>query len=91
MEALLIGLAVAFNFLIIKVKIEKGRYQDAAFDAASLALLSIMFAGSMGGMIIATVGSAIISLSLLISPPKFLSKVDSSGFWQEFKSKLPKR
>jgi hypothetical protein len=89
MEALLIGLATAFNFLILKTKIEKSRYQDAIFDAIVLLLLSIMFGGTLGGMVIATIGSAIVSLSLLISPPKFLSNIETTSFVAEFKSKLP--
>lgn len=59
------------NVLIIKWKAEKKRYEDAAFDAALLILLSWVFSGSYGGLVVATISSAIISLYLIASPPKF--------------------
>lgn len=70
MEFAVIGLAVAFNFLIIKVKFERKRYADGTLDVLLLAIISFLFAGSFGGLVVATVASAIISLYLLISPPK---------------------
>ncbi len=63
------GLATAFNVLIIFRKIEKKRHQDAFFDASLLVLLSLVFEGSLGGMMVATVASAIISLYFLFNPP----------------------
>ena len=65
-----IGIAVAFNFLIIKWKFEHSRYSDAVFDIATLAIISFLFAGSFGGLVVATVASAVISLYLLAFPPK---------------------
>ncbi len=59
------------NILIIKWKAEKKRYEDAIFDAAILVLLSWVFSGSYGGLVVATISSAIISLYLIASPPKF--------------------
>ena len=89
MEALIIGIAAGFNFLIIKWKIEKGRYSDAVLDGFLLFLLAVMFGQTLGGMIIATIGSAMVSLALLANPPK-LPSIDSD-FIKEFKSKLPQR
>lgn len=71
MDSLIIGFAAAFNFLIIKWKFEKERYDDACLDIFLLGALSYMFGGTMGGMIIATIGSAVVSVSLLIKPPNF--------------------
>ena len=93
MEALLIGIATAFNFLIIKWKIEKKRYEDAGLDFIILVILSMLFSGSLGGMVIATIASAIVSIMFMVSPPKFLTKVDSgksSEFLKEFKNRMPK-
>lgn len=70
---LIIGIAVAFNFLIIKTKFERKRYSDAILDLFLLTVISFLFAGSFGGLVVATVASAIISLYLLAFPPKFPS------------------
>lgn len=70
MEYIVIGIAVAFNFLIIKYKFERSRYADATLDTALLVIISFLFAGSFGGLVVATVASATISLLLLIWPPK---------------------
>ena len=69
MLAIIMGLATAFNVLIIFRKVEKKRHQDAFFDAGLLVLLSLVFGGSLGGMMVATVASAIISLYFLFNPP----------------------
>ena len=86
MEALLIGIAAAFNFLIIKWKLEKKRYEDAILDVVVLLSLSAMFGGTMGGMVIATIGSAIVSLTFIAKPPQFLK---NSNFIEEWKKRLP--
>ena len=70
MEFIIIGLAVSFNFLVIKVKFERNRYSDAILDLSLLAVISFMFAGSFGGLVVATVASFVISLFLLFFPPK---------------------
>jgi len=81
MGFLLIGIATAFNLLIIKYKLEHRRYEDATLDAAILFGLAAIFSGSYGGLVVATISSAIISLYLLASPPRFLSS--SSGTTNE--------
>lgn len=73
MEFILIGIVSAFNLIIIKVKLEKKRYEDAVFDLSLMALLAFLFSGSYGGMVVAMVASLAISIYLLISPPKFTS------------------
>jgi hypothetical protein len=72
MEFLIIGMATAMNVLIIKWKVEKKRYEDAIFDGAVLIGLSLVFSGTYGGLVVATIASAIISLFLIASPPKFV-------------------
>lgn len=68
---LVMGLAAAFNIIIIKWKIENSRYADAALDGGILIAFTLVFGGTLGGMVIATVGAAIVSLYLLAFPPKF--------------------
>ena len=75
MEFLIIGLATAFNVLVIKIKLERLRYEDAAFDAILLILLSLVFGGTYAGMVVATISSAIISVYFMASPPKFFRKL----------------
>ena len=71
MEMLVIGIATAFNFMILKWKFEHERYADLALDVATLVALSFLFGGTLGGMTIAMIPSACVSLFLLVSPPKF--------------------
>ena len=87
---MLIGLATAFNALIIKWKVEKSRYEDAALDVAILIVFVSIFSGSMGGAVIATISSFIVSIYLLMSPPKFLNSDEAKNFITEFKKRLPK-
>lgn len=67
---LIIGVAVFFNFAVIKFKVERLRYADAVLDVTLLAIVSFLFGGSFGGLVVATVASALISLYLFFSPPK---------------------
>ena len=76
MQILIIAIATASNIIIIKWKFEHDRYADAMLDAGILVLLAIVFGGSIAGLQIATVTSAIISLYLLMSPPtKLVAKL----------------
>lgn len=68
MELLVMAFATAFNLMIIKWKFENKRVMDAILDASILGMLALVFSGSLGGMMIATSSSALISLYLLWSP-----------------------
>ena len=90
MEALLIGVAASLNFLVIYWKIEHKRFIDAALDGGVLFLLTMMFNQSTGGMVIATIASAVISLFLLIKKPELpIPDIDAKAFIEEFRKKLP--
>ena len=67
---IVIGITVAFNLIIIKLKLERVRYSDAALDAGVLAGLSFLFMGTISGLMVATVASAIVSIYLWFYPPK---------------------
>lgn len=69
MEFFIIGIAVAFNFLVIYAKLSNKRYLDGILDFTLLAILSILFGGSYAGLVVSTVASAIISIYLFFFPP----------------------
>ena len=71
MEFLITGIAVAFNLMVIKWKFEKRRYGDASLDACSLFIVTTVFSGTYGSLVVGTIASAIISVYLYIYPPKF--------------------
>lgn len=75
MEILIIGIVTAFNVLVIKWKLEKQRYEDAAFDFLLLLGLSFVFAGTYAGMAVATITSLIISIYFMMSPPLFITNI----------------
>ena len=89
MEFLIIGIAVAFNFLIIKEKLQRGRYEDGIFDLALLALLTMVFSGTYGALVVGTIASAFISLYFMISPPTFFS--GTNGFLAKFKERATRK
>lgn len=74
MEAAVIGIATAFNFIVILFKFKRHRYEDACFDLAIFIVISYMFAGTISGMSVGMVASAIVSIWLWFDPPKFLQK-----------------
>ena len=76
---IVMGIAVAFNLIIIKWKIEHERYSDALLDGIVLVLLGIIFAGTISGLMVGTVASAIVSLYLMIVPPKEFFKLNTNG------------
>ena len=85
----IMGLATAFNILIIFKKIEMKRHQDAFFDASLLVILTIVFGGSLGGMMVATVASAIISFYFLFNEPKLFPKSTTEKSTKSSKTPKP--
>ena len=75
MEFLIIAVATFFNFMILKWKFEHERYADLAFDITCLVCISWLFGGTLGGMTIAMISSALISIYLIPYPPKFLNGI----------------
>jgi len=77
MEMMLImGAAVAFNIIIIKWKFDSGRTSDAILDTLVLVIVGFVFMGTISGLMVGTIASAIVSLYLLISPPKEYFKLN---------------
>lgn len=77
MYILVIGVFTALNFIFIKWKISKGRYSDATLDIGAFIALNWMFGGTMSGMSIAMVASAIFSVYLYYSPPSWSIEEDT--------------
>lgn len=64
------GLAVSFNIVIILWKFSKDRIADAILDGAILAIVTYVFSGTYSALVVGTIASCVVSLYLLINPPK---------------------
>jgi Mn2+/Fe2+ NRAMP family transporter len=82
MEFLVLGLIVAVNFIIVKMKLDRKRWEDAVFDVLTLLVIMALFSGSYAGLIVGSVASLFISLYFFASPPKFFS--GKNGFLHTF-------
>ncbi len=91
MEFLILGLVVAVNFIVIKMKLDRKRWEDAIFDVLTMLTVMALFSGSYAGLIVGSVASLFISLYFYASPPKFFS--GDNGFLKEFikRAKRPER
>jgi hypothetical protein len=89
MELAIIGIIAALNFIIIKIKFSKKRYEDGAFDVILLLIIMALFGGSYAGLVVGTVASLFISLYFLASPPEFFSGKD--GMLHTFLQKAKRR
>jgi hypothetical protein len=81
MEFIIIGLVSAFNLLVIKFKFDRKRYEDAILDLTLMIVLAVLFQGTYAGMVVAMVGSLVISIFLFLSPPTITNKF--KGFFKE--------
>jgi len=68
MEFLIIAIALVFNFIILKVKLENGNYLNAVVDGLVFIVIAAIMGGTLGGMVIAAIASAIFSLYLMYYP-----------------------
>jgi len=66
--AVALGIAVLFNFIILRIKWNRGEYSNVGVDLGMLLLLNIFFGGSILGVVSATFGSTLISLYLMKYP-----------------------
>lgn len=85
MEFLILGLIVAINFIVIKIKLDCKRWEDAVFDVLTMLVVMALFSGSYAGLIVGSVASLFISLYFFASPPKFFS--GEKGFLHTFLSR----
>lgn len=64
------AVATAFNFLIIIYKLQKRRFFHASVDFICFAAIAILFSSTITGLQIGMIASLLISLYLLLFPPK---------------------
>ena len=67
---LIMGSAVAFNFIVILIKLQRKRGLDALIDAAILGVVGTIMSGSTSLLMVGTVASLISSIYLWFSRPK---------------------
>ena len=65
------GIALAFNILVVLWKFTHNRVGNAMVDGALLIAVAMLFSSSTALLIIGTIGSALVSLYLLIFPIQF--------------------
>ena len=65
---LMIGLAVAFNFIVIIRKYKLKRYFDASLDTMILAIICILFSGTFSALVTGTIASMFVSFYLYFNP-----------------------
>ena len=66
---MLIGLAVAANIIFILVKYKQHRFADATLDFILLGVVTLVFSGSYGALVVGTIASVVVSIYLYFSPP----------------------
>lgn len=88
MEFIVIGLAVAFNCIIIKEKFQRGRTEDGTFDLILLVTITLVFSGTYGALVVGTIASAFISIYFMASPPTFFTNL---RIGDKIKKKLAKK
>jgi hypothetical protein len=66
--AIILGIIVLFNFVVLRIKYTKGLYIDMAIDITMLIVLNTIFGGTAVGALSATAGSTMISLYLIWFP-----------------------
>ena len=70
MEAIILGIITALNIIVVLWKIRHHRILDGILDGGALILVTKVFAGGVASLTIGAIGSFIVSLYLLLFPPK---------------------
>ena len=70
MSILVLGIALWFNFITIYYKLKHGNIVNGIFDGVVLVLIMMLTAGSLAGMSIGTIASALFSIYLVFDPIK---------------------
>jgi uncharacterized membrane protein YczE len=68
MDLIIIGIAVAFNLIIVLRKAQAGQYLNALVDGTLLGLVAVFFSVSTAALIIGTIGSLLVSIYLSFFP-----------------------
>lgn len=100
MEYLTIGIVVAANIVFVFFKFDKGRTPEAVMDLILLIVVTLVFSGSYGALVVGTVASLLISIYLYAKPPKVskytanlpaMDKEHVDYFVKEFKRRSQRR
>lgn len=100
MEFLIIGIVVAANIVFVFFKFDKKRTLEAFVDLALLIIVTIVFSGSYGALVVGTIASLLVSIYLYARPPDLGAsninivippKEDLESFFEEFKSRTKRR
>lgn len=70
MNTTIMGIATALNVIVVLWKLRNDRVLDGIIDGALLAAVMYVFMGSVSGLQMGTIGSAMVSIYLLIDPIK---------------------
>ena len=70
MNATVMGIATALNVIVVVWKLRNGRAVDGMVDGILLAGIMYIFMGSVSGLQMGTIGSAMVSIYLLFDPIK---------------------
>ena len=76
MAIFILMIATAFNFAILRHKLQLFRFADTFFDVLVMVVLSYLFKGSFDGMAVAMGSSALISVYLLFNPIVFVKNTE---------------
>ena len=74
-----VAVSLVLNFVSIQYKISKGEGVNASVDIFVFFVMAYMFMGTMSGVAIASVASALFSIYLLIVPFKWGFKMPDLG------------
>lgn len=75
--ALVLGVAILFNFVILRIKWRRKQHLDVIVDIGMLLILNAIFGGTILGAASATAGSTLISLYLIKNPISINIKRDN--------------
>ena len=64
----IVGIALAFNLIILIWKVKKARYVDFLIDITCMIFICWLFSTTMTSLCIGMIGSMLVSLYLLIRP-----------------------
>lgn len=68
MNTTIMGIATALNVIVVLWKLRNDRILDGIIDGALLAAVMYVFMGSVSGLQMGTIGSAMVSIYLLLDP-----------------------
>ena len=72
----ILGVALAFNIIVIIYKLKHKQTLGGVVDLCALSAVALIFSGSFNALVVGTIGSAIVSIYLYVDPPHF-SKSDN--------------